>query len=101
MEIKGQNIGTYVITSKAYEDIASLACENVKNVYPVRKDGTYAEAKINKDNELYINLTVKVKQGVDIVKLCKKLQDEVSENILLMTGSECQKIDIDIQGFQK
>ena len=26
--------------------------------------------------------------------------DEISENVLLMTGIECKKIDIDIQGFE-
>ena len=39
--------------------------------------------------------------GVDIVKLCSKVQDEVKENILIMTGVECKKINIDIQGFEK
>lgn len=101
MEIRETEIGTYEISAKAFEDIASLACENVKNVYPVKKDRNYAEAKINKNDELSILLSIKVKQGVDIVKLCNKLQDEVSENILLMTGVECSKINIDIQGFQK
>lgn len=101
MEIKDKDIGIYEIAPKAFEDIASLACEGVKNVYPVKKDKNYAEAKIGKNDELSILLTVKVKQGVDIVKLCNKLQDEVAENILLMTGVECKKINIDIQGFQK
>lgn len=100
MEIK-EKIGNYEITSKAFEDIASITCEGIKNVYPVKKDKTFADAKINKNNELSILLTIKVKQGVDIVKLCNKIQDEVAETIYLMTGIECDSINIDIQGFQK
>ena len=38
--------------------------------------------------------------SVDIVKLCNKLQDEIKEAVLLMSGIECKQIDIDIQGFE-
>lgn len=101
MEINNKGNGTYVISSKAFEDIASLACADIKNIYPVKKDKNIAEANINKKGELVITLHIKVKQGIDIVKLCNKIQDEVAENILLMTSKECKKINIDIQGFQK
>ena len=96
-----KNSGTYEITNKAYEDIASIACQGIKNVYPVKKDKSYAEAKIDKNSDLSIVLSVKVKQGVDIVELCNRVQEEVAENILLMTCTECKKINIDIQGFVK
>ena len=101
MEIQNKNAGTYVISEQAFEDIACLACANIKNIYPVKKDKNIAEASINKKGELIITLHLKVKQGLDIVKLCNKVQDEVAENILLMTSKECKKINIDIQGFQK
>ena len=56
METKDQNIGTYVISNKALEDIASIVCENTKNVYPAKKDKGFVEAKINKDEELKLYL---------------------------------------------
>ena len=101
METRDKNIGTYVISNKALEDIASIVCENTKNVYPIKKDKGFVEAKINKEDELSLLVSIKVKQGIDIVKLCNKLQDEILENILMMTGKECQRINIDIQGFEK
>ena len=100
MEKKDKNIGTYVISNKAFEDIASIVCENTKNIYPAKKDKGFVEAKMNKENELSLTVNIKVKQGIDIVKLCNKLQDEIGENILLMTGLDCQRINIDIQGFE-
>ena len=101
MEKYDTTIGTYQISDKAFEDIASIVCENTKNVYPVKKDKEYVEAKLNKENELSLAVSIKVKQGIDIVKLCNKLQDEIAETILLMTGLECKEINIDIQGFEK
>ena len=101
MEFAKNDIGVYTISEKAFADIASIAVKNIKNVYPVKKESEFIECKINKNNELSIKISLRVKQGIDIVKLCSKVQDEVKENILIMTGIECKKIDIDIQGFEK
>ena len=101
MEFEKNEIGAYTICEKAFEDIASIAVKNIKNVYPVKKDSEFVECKISKNNEVTIKISLRVKQGVDIVKLCSKVQDEVKENILIMTGVECKKINIDIQGFEK
>ena len=101
MEKYDTTIGAYQISDKAFEDIASIVCENTKNVYPVKKDKGFVEAKFNKENELTLTVNIKVKQGIDIVKLCNRLQDDIAENILLMTGQEAQAVNIDIQGFEK
>ena len=101
MEKYETTIGAYQISDKAFEDIATIVCENTKNVYPVKKDKGFVEAKFSKENDLTLNVNIKVKQGVDIVKLCNKLQDDIAENILLMTGKDAQTINIDIQGFEK
>ena len=100
MELRKNEIGTYIISEKAFKDIAAIACGNVKNVYPTKKDNEYVECKINKDGQPEFTISVRVKQGVDIVKLCNRIQDEIKEAVLLMTGIECKKIDIDIQGFE-
>ncbi|MBQ6334726.1 MAG: Asp23/Gls24 family envelope stress response protein [Erysipelotrichaceae bacterium] len=100
MELKRNEIGTYTISEKAFKDIAAIACSNVKNVYPAKKDNEFVECKFNKNGEPEMNVSIRVKQGSDIVKLCNKIQDEINEAVLLMTGIECKKIDIDIQGFE-
>ena len=100
MELRNNEIGTYFISEKAFKEIAAIAVSNIKGVYPTKKDSEYIECKISKTNEPAFTLSIRVKQGVDIVKLCNKIQEEVEEAVLLMTGIECKKIDIDIQGFE-
>ena len=100
MELRKNEIGTYVISEKAFKDIAAIACGNVKNVYPTKKDNEFVECKINKSGEPDFTISIRVKEGCDIVKLCNRIQDEVKEAVLLMTGIECKKINIDIQGFE-
>lgn len=101
MELRKNEIGTYTISEKAFKDIAAIACANVKNVYPAKKDNEFVECKLNKNNEPEFDVSIRVKQGSDIVKLCSKIQEEIKEVVLLMAGIECKKIDIDIQGFEK
>ena len=100
MELKKNDIGNYVISEKAFKDIANIVCSNIKNIYPTKKEKEFAECKLNKNNDLSVTVALRIKQGVDIVKLCSKIQDEIKESILLMTGIECKRIDIDIQGFE-
>ena len=40
------------------------------------------------------------RNGVDVVKVCSKLQSTVHEAIEGMTGIDCKNINIDIQGFK-
>lgn len=101
MEFEKNEIGAYTISEKAFEDIASITVKNIKNVYPAKKENEFVECKINKNNEVTLKISLRVKQGIDIVKLCSKVQDDVKETILIMTGVECKKINIDIQGFEK
>ena len=101
MEFKINDIGNYIISEKAFAEIAQIACSNIKNVFPAKKEKNFVECKFTKNDELSLKLSIKVKKGIDIVKLCTKLQDEVKESILLMTGVDCKKVNIDIQGFEQ
>ena len=38
MELKKNDIGNYVISEKAFKDIANIVCSNIKNIYPVKKE---------------------------------------------------------------
>ena len=95
-----KDIGTYTISEKAFNDITNIVCQNINNIYPVKKDADYGECKYNKQKELVIKVSLKIKQGIDIVKVCNRIQNEVKENILLMTGVDVKEINIDIQGFE-
>jgi uncharacterized alkaline shock family protein YloU len=100
MEVIKNEIGSYTISDKAFQDIAAICCNGIKNIYPTKKDSEFVSCKFNKNGDLLLDISIRVKQGVDIVKLCNKIQDEINESILLMTGVECKKINIDIQGFE-
>lgn len=95
---KNEN-GSYVIEVKAFKDIAQIACKSVKNVTGAKDD--FVSCKYNKKTGLQLMVTVKIKQGVDVVETCKEIQDSINENILLMTGVNCENINIDIVGFIK
>ena len=102
MEINRNEIGTYKIQNNAFKDIAAIAANKIKNIYPVgKKDNDFVACKIDKNNIMTITLSLRVKQGIDVVKLCNEIQDSVHDNILLMTGVDCQNINIDILGFEK
>ena len=100
MELNKNEKGSCTISEKALQDIATIALSHIKNVSPSKKDRDFVSCKFNKNNELNVKLAIKIKKGIDIVKLCSKIQDEIKENILLMTNIECKKVDIDIQGFE-
>ena len=100
MEKKTNEIGNYSIAEKVYTDIADIVCSNIKNIYPIKKDNVYAECKFNKQKELVIDVALRIKQGTDIIKLCNRIQNDIKDNILLMTGIEVKRVNIDIQGFE-
>ena len=96
-----KNNGTFTISQKAFNDIANIACSHINNIYPVKKDDDFAECKFNKEKELTVEVALRVKQGIDIVKVCNKIQTEIKDNIYIMTGEEVKSVNIDIQGFEK
>jgi len=99
--MKENDYGKYYICNNVYEDIAQIACLNTKNVYPAKADKMCANCSIDSTGDMVITLAVKLAQGIDLVKTCKAIQDNVKENIMMMTGDEIRKINIDIQGFIK
>lgn len=99
MEILSNENGKYVIEDSAFKDIAQAACLKVDDVCPSKNDKSFCVVKVNKNNELSLTLQIRIRQGANVDKVCNKIQDEVSEVLLLMTGIECNNINIDIQGF--
>lgn len=101
MELLKNNLGTYVIEDKAFKEIAQLACLKVKNIVPAKKANDFVDVDINKDKSMTITVHCRIAAGQDVSKLCNSVQEEINENILLMSGVDCKNINIDIQGFIK
>lgn len=95
--INKNEFGSIEVSNKAINDIANICVEKTKGVYPNKKDGT---SVCNfKDDELKVVVSVKVKQGIDVVKTCNNLQSKIKTAIGEMTGIETKSVDIEIQGF--
>ncbi len=95
--INKNEFGSIEVSNKAINDIANICVEKTKGVYPNKKDGT--SACNFKDDELKVVVSVKVKQGIDVVKTCNNLQSKIKTAIGEMTGIEAKSVDIEIQGF--
>lgn len=94
------NYGKIEVSKKAFNDIGNLAISKVKGIYPVKTGASICDCSF-KNNDLTMTLSIKVKTGIDVVTISAKLQSLVHEMIADMTGINCKKINIDIQGFQK
>ncbi len=95
--INKNEFGSIEVSNKAINDIANICVENTKGIYPNKKEGTSVCSF--KDDELKVNVSIKVLQGIDVVKTCNNLQSKIKMAIGEMTGLEAKSIDIDIQGF--
>ena len=98
MENQNTN-GKVTLSNKVFKDIAYTAAAKVENIYPVKNDNSFVDVNI-KAGEVMLKMSVRIKNGVDVVKVCSKLQSTVHEAIEGMTGIDCKNINIDIQGFK-
>ena len=99
MEIsKSMPNGNLVLDEKVLKDIAVIAAGNVAGIYPTKKDG-FVSCKVDKLGNIDITVSIRLKQGINLVKTCTRLQNEISDSVSGMTGLSCNNINIDIQGF--
>ncbi|NLY08492.1 MAG: Asp23/Gls24 family envelope stress response protein [Tissierellia bacterium] len=101
------------ISNEVIASIATLAAGKVEGVAGmigtltgdmVEKLGVKSQAKGAKvecdGNQCYVDLTVNLKYGVNIVKVCKEVQEEVSKSIELMTGLQTANVNVIVAGIQ-
>ena len=91
--------GKVTLSKKVFKDIAYNASTKVKDIFPVKNDNSFVDVEV-KDDDLSLELAIKIQTGVDVVKVCSKLQSAVHEAIEGMTGIDCKNIRINIQGFK-
>ena len=87
------------LSNKVFKDIVFNATNKVNDIYPIKNDNSFVDVSI-KDDDLILELAIKIKSGVDVVKVCSNLQSTVHEAIEGMTGIDCKNIKINIQGFK-
>ena len=91
--------GSVEISKSAFDDIANIAASSIKGIYPGKKNGNICDCVI-KDDEMTINISIKVKSGIDVVRTSARLQAKVHEIIEEMTGIDCKNINVKIVGFE-
>lgn len=89
--------GSIEISKEAFDDMANIVAGKIKGIMPAKKSGI--SDCVIKDDEITINLNIKVKTGIDVNKVSSKLQTKVHETIEEMTGIDCKKINVNILGF--
>lgn len=102
MEAKNINIeaknGKVILSSDVFKNIAQIASNKVSGIFPAKKEDDFVSCKLNNDN-VKLTIFIKLKQGSDVSKVCSQLQNKIHEDILDMTGIDCNEINLDIQGF--
>lgn len=91
------NYGKIIISKEAYEEMANIACKKIKGIYPAKKS-SISDCQI-KDNEIIINLNIKIDIGLDVNKTSTKIQNKVHEAIEEMCGIDCKNINVNVLGF--
>ncbi len=88
--------GKASFSTDVFVDITETALEKTKDVVAAKKDPIDVSYK---DKKLSVSIAIRVLLGTNVVKICETLQTRVHDNILEMTGIDCQDISLDIAGF--
>ena len=92
-------LGKTVLENEVFKEIAQIATLKVKGIYPYKKND-FISCKF-KDDELKINVNIKINQDLDVVKTCSKIQNKIRESILEMCGIDTENINVEVLGFVK
>lgn len=95
---ENQELGSASMRLEAFNDIALVACSKVEGIFAAKKENEMCVASL-KDNELTIDVYIKLLQGVDVASACTQIQNEVYNSILQMTGIKTKAVDVNIAGF--
>ena len=90
--------GKVDLDNDVFKDISLITINKTKGIHPIKDNPSFCAVAV-KDGVLSLKLKVKIDTGVDVAKVCNKLTESVHESIESMTGIDCKKIDIDVQGF--
>ncbi len=95
---ENQELGLASMRLEAFNDIALVACSKVEGIVPAKKENEMCVASL-KENELTIDVYIKLVQGVDVASTCTQIQNEVYSSILQMTGIKTKGVNVNIAGF--
>lgn len=96
---ENQELGLASMRLEAFDDIALVACSKIEGIVAsTKKESDMCVASL-KDNELIVDVYIKLVQGVDVARTCAQIQKDIYNNILQMTSIKTNAINVNIAGF--
>lgn len=92
------SLGTVTINNNALKDIALNIIYKKEGIIPSKKDRSCIDVE-TKNNEIILNVHIKVKPGIDIHKIGHGIQDDINETVNDMMSINLNRINILIDGF--
>lgn len=89
------NDGKLLITKTTLENLV----EGVVKEFPSIENAS-SKVIFDKENNVFINVTINVKEGTVIKDVSSKLQTKIKENIKKATDLELNSVDIEVQNVQ-
>lgn len=108
MEIKQGNSGSLIISEEVVAKIASVAAldvngvadvvekyQDIKKVFKNRSKSKSVVVLI-KDNQLMIDIFVRLKEGAKVAETSLKIQQEIKESVQNMTNTVVTKVNVHV-----
>lgn len=85
------------ITKKTVSEMKNVSLDTSKGI---QIPGTKSVVACSiKDNEVYINIHIRLKYGVNVSKMTKEIQEKIATSIQQMTGVCVKHIDIEVDNI--
>ena len=91
-------LGTIYIKDKAIKEIVAVAIKKTKFVRPAKKDLAYIDIS-SKNNNLSLDINVKVKEGKDIMKITSLAQKNIADAVSDFTSAKVNKVKLSVVDF--
>ena len=91
-------LGTIYIKDKAIKEIVAVAIKKTKFVRPAKKDLAYIDIS-SKNNNLTLDVDVKVKEGKDVLKITSLAQKNIADAVSDFTSAKVNKVKLSVVDF--
>ena len=100
IQAKGDGLGQIAVSNNVINHIVEITVKESEFIY--FDDGSLKKSlAVNIDeNNLKVDLKVRVQYGKDVDRTCKILQEELQRNIELMVDYKSTEINLSVVGFR-
>lgn len=85
------------ITKKTVSEMRNVSLDTSKGI---QIPGTKAVVSCSiKENEVYVNIHVRLKYGVNVSKMTKEIQEKIATSIKQMTDVDVKHVDIEVDNI--